>query len=502
MQIEQSENAESKHLKALLAEVYEILNAKKKNVEADKEIGELLEKIIELRDNREDVQQVFNQVLEQVAAMIDGNFSKRIHIPASQPNTNSILQYLATTFNVLAEELESRLIPKELTSDIVNQLSTSTLVIVTDLQGKILYGNHNFEEHYESISIELSVLKIQEIFKEMQEPFLLDLMGTVKNLKVKLPEGKTGRLNASVSETTSLKEQRIIFLVEEVEPESKLVKRVRKTQELENLLDEYHTIQNIWLEIGTHLSAAEVLSIENMLKNGSAEGDKNQHLLVEKTYQQAIEKLNYTFRYFDKWVLNKASLLKRNDREKAFSNYQDFPLVPASDFHQKEVTINGLLAMYNEQWQNWVNNGVCISKKEELAIEHYLNYRSHKVLADKLEMPENTVIFTYNQAVQKVRFSVQRFHSWIMARAWEINKNALNEDPASGRFLKTPLKEFGLPAKTINALKMMGINTPEELISQATLESLSKLNGLGKNAIKGVIKLFEQHNCAHLLKNH
>ncbi len=499
MTITSQQNKDSAAALRLLEQAYEILNKEKAGVGDDTQILQMLEKIIQLRNSKDDVQQVFDGVWEISAAMIDGDFSKRINLPPSFMNESNIFNFIATSWNTTNAELSHRMMSKELSNDIIAQLSASTLVLVTDTNGYITFLNKKAEQVFQLTTAKTIGQPIQALLQ-----ITVNTAEPVKNLPVKLPGNKQGLLSASLFNSQSRQVQLIIYTIQEKLTETEELPRpLKKTDELENLVKEYRSLSAFWIEQNTLLSTEEVLTIDSFLKHDThkplAKVLNKSEKMIRKTYNEALQKLTTTLYNYDNWMLNKAKELKMQDKDGLFEKY---PVLPISEISQPEQqeSINEVLKQYDTHWKTWISQSALLSEKEELSIDYFLNYRSHQVLAQKLGIPKSTVTTSFNNAIQKLRFSLQRYHTWIMARAWEINRQATFANGIAEVFLNTPLKKLNLSIKIINALEILGIKTPAELSQQLSISSLYRMRGMGENSIKAIVKLFKQHQCQHLLK--
>ncbi len=492
----------------LLGQAYEILNKKSSWKGEDREIMQMLEKILLLRNKQNDIQKAFDSFGETTASIVEMDFSKRAVLPAAFADEADIFNYFSQSLNFISEELEQQAISKSIADAIITKLSDSASILVCNPKGLVSFVNKKAEEVFGLQKEQWLNSPVQNLFKDFKAiQHQLERDGEIKGMPVQLYEDAENfrLLNVSLIKNKSGKTEGISYILDEKKQAAgpTVLSKQFKETELESLVKEYRSLSKFWLEQGTSLTSEEVFAIDQHLNKNSnkASGKKlsKSDQLIQKTYNMALQKLNQSIHQYDNWVIKKAIDLKAKDTKGEFSQYPKLP--KDINYSKPEKKINELLREYDFLWKTWVDKHVLLSAKEELAIDYFLNFRSHEVLATQLKLPEAGIRFTYENAVRKLRFSLQRYHSWIIMRALELSRVVKDENKeALNRFLKTPLSDSDLPVPVIQLLESADYKTPEDLITKASIRSLSKLRGLGAAKLKTILNLFKKNHSDHLLK--
>ena len=505
---------------ALMEQAYALLN--KSGSTMDGEVNEALEKILLLRNSQDKIQKAFNNFSEVATSIMELDFSKRSILPPSLRDNANLFNYFSQTLNMINEELEQRVISKKITDNIITQLSdlsfnnSSSFVIVTDKKGFITFVNNSIEETSGLKSEQWYGREITSIFEDGKAiGEKLTTENQIKDLSVNLSLNNGnlklgGKLNAFISKNEMGQIEGMVYLFSSPKKlkkreKDKITKWEKETEELENLVKEYNQLTQFWIDESVQLTSDEVLSLDYYLNHRSNKSVltsslKNKNAL-RKTYALAIKKLNDSLHNYDQWILNKAKKLKQKNYRSGIQIDHHLKELPES-IPYKERTASEILQEYNNLWKTWINQGALLNIKEDLAVTYYLNYQSHEVLSAHLNHPTESIRATFKDAIRKIRFAVQRYHSWIIVRLLD-NKQEINTENSSSNkdlFLKTSLRELDLPVQLIRILEASDFHTPEDICIKTDVKKLSKINGMGKKKLETIIQLFEKHDCQNFLK--
>lgn len=153
----------------LLEEAYRILAQKPEWDVEEQQLYEMLEKIILLGTKKGSLRQVFEDIGEITASMMELDFSKRLVVPEGLMNGKNLLNYIGLSLNMVNEELEAKAMPKSVSMDILTWVAGTAVVFATELSGKISFCS-NFGLSMLGLSGQESALeKIDQVFGEIDK---------------------------------------------------------------------------------------------------------------------------------------------------------------------------------------------------------------------------------------------------------------------------------------------------------------------------------------------
>lgn len=158
----------------LLEEAYRILAQKPEWDVEEQQLYEMLEKIILLGTKKGSLRQVFEDIGEITASMMELDFSKRLNVPEGLMNGKNLLNYIGLSLNMVNEELEAKAMPKSVCSDIIATVANTAVVFATDVNGKLTFVS-NFA---------YSILGIDR--DDMELPRIEDLLGESEKIRGEL----------------------------------------------------------------------------------------------------------------------------------------------------------------------------------------------------------------------------------------------------------------------------------------------------------------------------
>ena len=290
-------------LHELLDEIKDILVKDENLSQEEIELYQMFEDVITLKNRRNNLQKVFDDIEEISNAMMSMDFTKRLSMLSAPISDKNLLNYLALVFNMINEELELKAISKNTTQNIISVLSNAEVLFVTNNDGLIHFVSRFTENLFGLKKNELQNTPIKSLlpnYENICKKLLLE--GVIKNMDVVLaPFGTkkvwtSAKLNACISCDENGTTENIIYQIKEsgidglTDPKFEIT---RLSHDLKTPLNTITTILNTVKKNHDEISEYLDLTSKNTDKLSCMVGDLINSINADSSDGAPIEKVDF-----------------------------------------------------------------------------------------------------------------------------------------------------------------------------------------------------------------
>lgn len=171
-QIEQTYTDNSKRddlrMRIVLEEAQELLETDNISPTQRKNMFDLLEKIIFLRESEDDISIFFDRLNENIHSLLRLDFDNNITFPSADTGASNLLDLVSGSLMLIKEKYEQAVVSNKAINKITS-ITPEQLVIITDLNGKIRFIDGNTEKFLQTSITDCIHTNITEQFPELNE---------------------------------------------------------------------------------------------------------------------------------------------------------------------------------------------------------------------------------------------------------------------------------------------------------------------------------------------
>lgn len=201
--IDISDIAEKESMEKLFKEADAIINRS-----SDEDLKSIWNQIVRWKNNGSDEERYYNEFIRVTMAMSLLNFRERMPY---QTNGKTLLNLISHTINHVSEELQGKVFPMELLTNVFQELDLSDVVIIlTDYEGIISYCYPGFMK----LPINLNGACIESLFKDKRAYDELRLYQPKQGIETKLKYFDGCKVNVKAISTHFKYSEGIAYLIQ------------------------------------------------------------------------------------------------------------------------------------------------------------------------------------------------------------------------------------------------------------------------------------------------
>lgn len=167
---------------------------------------------------------------------------------------------------------------------------------------------------------------------------------------------------------------------------------------------------------------------------------------------------------------------------------------------QKVKELLALLDPYADLWDEWTSSGACFLTKDDITIvQNFLLTGSHYPSVVELNISLVTAVSRLNKIKLRLEWFRHKHDLWLTERLL-TNSGIITYSSPHDYFLNSPFEFLGMPIQLKRKLRLLMVDTMQELLTNYSEEDLRRYRTIGNKTIEDFKVYLAENGCLQLFR--